>query len=54
MNQKELEFHFFNFLCRKYTQTADQRQREMELQYTRAETHDLAREIAREIKKINN
>lgn len=36
-----------NFLCRKYTQAADKRQQEMELQYTTAETHDLSAELAK-------
>lgn len=37
----------FAFLCRKYRQHAEARQREMGLQYTTAETHDLAKEIFR-------
>lgn len=36
----------FGFLCRKYVQRADARQSEMGLQYTEAETHDLARAVA--------
>lgn len=36
----------FEFLCRKYVQRADQRQKAMGLQYTEAETHDLAHELA--------
>lgn len=36
----------FEFLCRKYVQRADRRQKAMGLQYTEAETHDLARELA--------
>lgn len=43
----DLELDLFNFLCRKYVQRADARQKAMGLQYTEAETHDLAREIAR-------
>jgi len=43
----ELERDLFQFLCRKYVQRADNRQRSMGLQYTEAETHDLARELAR-------
>jgi hypothetical protein len=41
------EDELFAFLCRKYVQRADGRQKKMGLQYTEAETHDLAREIAR-------
>lgn len=37
----------FDFLCRKYVQRADDRQREMGLTYTVAETHDLAKELTR-------
>jgi hypothetical protein len=40
---------WFEFLCRKYIQRADQRQREMGLTYTNAETHDLAKEISNHI-----
>ncbi len=36
----------FEFLCRKYVQRSDQRQKAMGLQYTEAETHDLAQELA--------
>lgn len=36
----------FNFLCRKYTQSADKRQQEMGLQYMTAETHDLSKQLA--------
>lgn len=39
------EEHVFAWLNRKYTQRADERQKAMGLQYTTAETHDLAREI---------
>jgi hypothetical protein len=42
-----LEARLFKFLTRKYVQRADARQRAMGLQYTEAETHDLAGEIAR-------
>lgn len=35
------------FLNRKYIQRADERQKQMGLQYTEAETHDLAKEIHR-------
>ena len=37
----------FDFLCRKYVQRSNERQQSMGLQYTEAETHDLAKEIAR-------
>lgn len=42
----DLERAMFEFLSRKYTQTADARQRDLGLQYTQAETHDLAHEMA--------
>lgn len=41
-----LEDALFEFLCRKYVQRSDDRQRAMGLQYTEAETHDLAKEVA--------
>lgn len=41
------EQEVFAFLNRKYVQRADERQKEMGLQYTAAETHDLAKEIHR-------
>jgi hypothetical protein len=37
----------FEFLTHKYVQHADERQKEMGLQYMEAETHDLAEEIAK-------
>lgn len=40
-----LEEDIFAFLCRKYVQRSDDRQKAMGLQYTEAETHDLAHEI---------
>jgi hypothetical protein len=43
----ELEAKLFEFLCRTYVQHSDNRQRALGLQYTTAETRDLAREIAR-------
>ncbi len=42
----------FLFLLRKYVQSADDRQRAMGLQYTTAETHDLAKEITNFIYSI--
>ena len=36
----------FEWLCRKYVQRSDEGQKAMGLQYTTAETHDLARELA--------
>lgn len=42
-----LEDDLFEFLQRKYVQRADDRQRMQGLFYTEAETHDLAKEIAR-------
>lgn len=41
------EGEVFAWLCLKYVQRSDERQAELGLQYTQAETHDLAREIAR-------
>jgi NTP pyrophosphatase (non-canonical NTP hydrolase) len=41
----------FNFLCQKYIQKSDLRQKAMGLQYTEAETHDLAKEITNYISK---
>lgn len=43
----ELETDLFAFLCAKYVQRADDRQKAMGLQYTEAETRDLARTVAR-------
>lgn len=43
----EREEAIFAQLCAKYVQRADARQQSMGLQYTQAETHDLARFIAR-------
>ena len=48
----DLESAIFEFLCRKYVQRADDRQRAMGLQYTEAETHDLASEMARFIERL--
>lgn len=42
-----LSEHIFGFLTTKYVQQADTRQQEMGLQYTTAETHDLADEMAK-------
>jgi hypothetical protein len=36
----------FAMLCQKYVQRSDERQAEMGLQYTTAETHELAKTIA--------
>lgn len=46
-----LEKMLFDFLCKKYVQNADARQAAMGLQYTHAETHDLAEEIAEFIRE---
>jgi len=43
---RTLESDLFSFLCRKYVQRADELQKAMGLQYTEAETHDLAKMIA--------
>jgi len=45
--REALEAEWFQWLCRKYVQRADDRQRSMGLQYTEAETHNLAAEIAK-------
>lgn len=42
-NEKEI----YDFLCQKYVQRADARQMSLGLQYTEAETHDLARELVK-------
>jgi hypothetical protein len=47
--QQSLAIAIFDWLCRKYVQRADDRHRAMGLQYTEAETHDLAEEIARQV-----
>jgi hypothetical protein len=39
---------WFQFLCKKYVQRADDRQKTLGLQYTTAETHDLAEVIEAE------
>lgn len=41
-----LEKDIFDFLCRKYVQRQDDRQKAMGLQYMEAETHDLAHVLA--------
>lgn len=46
-----LERLIFDFLCQKYVQRADARQKAMKLQYTEAETHDLAKEIRQFIRR---
>jgi hypothetical protein len=40
----------FDFLCERYVQRADERQKIMGLQYTTAETHDLAEQLAKFIR----
>lgn len=47
MTEKELEDYALETLKRKYVQRADQRQKDMGLSYTEAETTDLARTMAR-------
>ncbi len=44
------EATIFEFLTRKYVQRADARQADLGLQYMEAETHDLARELAKWLK----
>src|SRR6478736_6794180 len=41
-----LESTLFKFFEKKYVQRADERQKNLGLQYTEAETNDLAREVA--------
>lgn len=48
-----LEEDIFAFLCRKYVQRSDDRQKAMGLQYTEAETHDLAHEITLYVESLN-
>ena len=48
----DLEALLFNFYCRKYVQRSDNRQKNMGLQYTEAETHDLAKETAKFILRL--
>lgn len=45
---------WFDYLRRKYVQCSDKRQKEMNLQYMTAETHDLAREIVNYIEHLIN
>lgn len=45
--EKQLADLLFQHLSRRYVQRQDDRQRQMGLQYTTAETHDLADTIAR-------
>jgi hypothetical protein len=44
------ETALYDFLCRRYVQRSDERQRQMGLVYMTAETHDLAKQIADYIK----
>ena len=46
MEHEVLKSKLFEFLCSKYVQRADERQKAMQLQYIEAETHDLASELA--------
>jgi hypothetical protein len=46
VDDRELIEEAFALLCRKYVQRSDERQKDMGLQYTEAETHDLAKTIA--------
>ena len=52
--ERELVETVFDFLCRKYVQRADERQKSMGLQYTEAETHDLARQIATLLERLTS
>jgi hypothetical protein len=44
----------FSWLLKKYVQQADERQRKLGLQYTTAETHDLAKQISQLFNQINS
>jgi hypothetical protein len=44
----------YRFICQKYVQQQDERQRVMGLAYTTAETHDLARTLARWFEERKN
>lgn len=52
LEQFELAQMLFAFYQRKYVQRADDRQKQMGLVYTEAETHDLARETAKFIASL--
>lgn len=45
MSQALTEQELFDFICRKYVQRSDERQKQMGLQYTTAGTRDLASTI---------
>jgi hypothetical protein len=47
MDPSDIEAEVFAFLCQKYVQRADARQKSMGLQYTEAETHGLAADMAK-------
>jgi hypothetical protein len=49
LTPEQVEKAIFNLLCQKYVQRADDRQKSMGLQYTEAETHDLAHTIYRSL-----
>lgn len=48
----DFEDELFTFLHQKYVQRADERQKAMGLIYMEAETHDLAKEIARFARRL--
>jgi hypothetical protein len=50
----DLEAELFVFFNRKYVQSSNERQRAMHLQYMEAETHDLAKEVARFIASLTD
>jgi hypothetical protein len=54
MGASDLEHLLFEFLCRKYVQASNERQKASGLQYMTAETHDLAAEVARFIEDHDN
>ncbi len=47
ISNEQLKQSLFAFLSQKYVQTADDRQKSMELQYMTTETHDLCEELSR-------
>lgn len=53
-DERFTERAIYDFLCRRYVQRSDERQREMGLVYMTAETHDLAKQLADYIKAVKS
>jgi len=51
VEDRSLEDELFEFLDRKYVQSQEPRHKRMGLQYMGAETHDLAKEIVRFLRR---